>query len=67
MQKPIINESHSAIAAVMVEFSIYDRKSFGVEVLYHDSSSTGIMFKWNKQGKVNKNDYKEFLEPTPDG
>lgn len=72
MVYPLINEDRYAIAAIVIDFYNDDRKSFGVSVLYHDRGSNGvgpddILFKWNEQGKVNKNDYKEFLEPLPDG
>jgi hypothetical protein len=62
---PVINKSSNAIAAVIIEFYTGDKKSFSVEVLYHNGGQSGILFHWNKQGKINTNDYQQFFERLP--
>ena len=62
---PVINKSSKAIAAIIVEFYTDDKKSFGVEVLYHNRSQQGVLFNWDKQGRINTNDYKQFFERPP--
>ncbi len=58
---PTINNSHEPIAAVIVGF-FEDKNQFTVSVYWHSDRFCSMLITKDKDGKIDKNIYKEIIE-----